>query len=70
MPLTLWDEWEAQAPGKAYHYSWDPIIALNVRPCSSFNKSIDESCSKSNVSYFIMLARNIRGECWCYGSRG
>ncbi len=26
--------------------------------------------SKSNASYFIMLAHNIRGGCWWYGSRG
>ena len=29
-----------------------------------------EGCSKSNASYFIMLAHNIRGGCWWYGSRG
>ena len=27
-------------------------------------------CSKSNVSYFVMLAHNIRGGCWWDGSRG
>ena len=26
-------------------------------------------CSKSNASYFIMLAHNFRGRCWWYGSR-
>ena len=29
-----------------------------------------ESCPKSNASHFIMLACNIRGRCWWYGSRG
>ena len=26
--------------------------------------------SKHNASYFIMLAHNVRSECWWYGSRG
>jgi len=30
---------------------------------------IHGGCSKSNASYFIMLAHNIRGRCWWYGSR-
>jgi len=30
----------------------------------------DKDCSKSNVSYFIMLTHNVRGGCWWYGSRG
>ena len=29
---------------------------------------IYKGCSKSNASYFIMLAHNISGECWWYGS--
>jgi len=29
-----------------------------------------EGCSGSNDPYVIMLANNIRGECWWYGSRG
>jgi len=29
-----------------------------------------ESCSESNASYFIILARDIKGGCWWYGSRG
>ena len=29
-----------------------------------------EGCSKSNASYFITLAHNIRGRCWWYDSRG
>ena len=29
-----------------------------------------EGSSKNNASYFIMLAHDIRGRCWCYGSRG
>ena len=28
-----------------------------------------EDCSKSNASYFIMLAQKVRGGCWWYGSR-
>jgi len=31
---------------------------------------LEESCSESNASYFIMLAHNIRGRYWCYGSVG
>ena len=27
-----------------------------------------EDCSESNASYFIMLAHNVRGGCWWYGS--
>ena len=29
-----------------------------------------ESCSESSASYFIMLAHDVRGGCWWYGSRG
>ena len=29
-----------------------------------------EGCSKSNASYFMMLAYDIRGQCWWHGSRG
>ena len=31
---------------------------------------IYECCSKSNASYFIILAHGVRGRCWCYSSRG
>lgn len=31
---------------------------------------ISEGRSKSNACYFIMLAGNIRGGCWWYGSAG
>jgi len=29
-----------------------------------------EGHSEINASYFIMVAHNVRGECWWYGSRG
>ena len=31
---------------------------------------MDKGCFKSNASYFIMLAHDVRGECWWYGYRG
>ena len=31
---------------------------------------LHKCCSEGNVSYFIMLADNIRGGCWWYSSRG
>ena len=37
---------------------------------SLFPNVFYEGCSKSNASYFIVLAHNIRGRCWWYGSRG
>ena len=33
-------------------------------------KPIHEGCSESNVSYFIVLAHNVRGRFWRDGSRG
>jgi len=35
-----------------------------------FNLVSYEGCSKSNASYFITMAHNIRGRCWWYGTRG
>ena len=36
----------------------------------SFTEQIYKGCSESNASYFMMLAHNVRGGCWWYGSRG
>jgi len=38
-------------------------------PNFMINNEIYEGCSESNASYFILLAHNIRGRCWGYGSR-
>jgi len=38
-------------------------------PCC-FQIHIYEGHSEINASYFIMLAHDIRGRCWWYGSRG
>ena len=38
--------------------------------CVNKNIRIYEGCSKSNASYFVMLAHSIRRGGWWYGSRG
>lgn len=31
---------------------------------------LQKGCSKSNTSYFNMLAHNVRGQYWQHGSKG
>ena len=36
----------------------------------NYNSARYKGSSKNNVSYFITLANDIRGRCWCYDTRG
>ena len=37
--------------------------------CNLYLYEIYDGCSESNAFYFIMLAHNIRGQCWWYSNR-
>ena len=43
----------------------EPHFRLEALFCTDYR-----GCSESNASYFILLAHDIRGECWWYVSRG
>ena len=49
------------------------LAGFLLKSWKMYTESFDvkcDGCSKSNASYFITLAHNIRGSCWWNGSRG
>jgi len=49
------------------------ILRVNIEPEEKTHSppfSIDEGCAKSNASYFMVLAHNIRGGWWWCSSSG
>ena len=61
---------------KTYHLPLsERKLTLAFSEVSSSTRAIHLSliyqiCSKSNAFYFIVLAHDVRGRCWWYGSRG
>jgi len=53
---------------------WNPkcqvLGSISLQSKQQVTPSLYEGCSKSNVSYFIMLTHYVRGGCWSDGNRG
>ena len=52
------------------HYKPLKLSFINFFLPSFVGQQKHKGCSKHNASYCMMLAKNIRGGCWWYGSRG
>jgi hypothetical protein len=53
----------------AEHTFFKHKIKLNILHIY-MHVNVYEKLSESNISYFITLIHDVRGECWMYGSRG